>query len=113
MFTNDLFPRILDRYNPWTMIGITVECFAAVCQLAGLTPYFLNFVIGIGRKFQSKDEDFMSFYSTFSSNTKGPSLGPSSEAVTRGDSRWGSLFLKHNSITIQLIYCVPRTLLQH
>lgn len=35
------------------------------CHIARITPFFLHFVVGMGQKFSSKDEDFMSCYSTF------------------------------------------------
>ncbi|KAI2626054.1 hypothetical protein GGS26DRAFT_563097 [Hypomontagnella submonticulosa] len=57
---------ILNRYNSWSRIDVTIELFSAICHLAGITPFFLHFVIGLGLKFSSKDEDFMSCYSTLS-----------------------------------------------
>ncbi|KAI1179907.1 hypothetical protein F4777DRAFT_404066 [Nemania sp. FL0916] len=55
---------ILKRYNSWSRIDITLNCFSVACDLAGITPYFLHFVVGMVKKFSSKDEDFMSCYST-------------------------------------------------
>lgn len=60
-----------------------------ICQLAGLTPYFLHFVVGMGRKFSSKDEDFMSCYSTFSAGKGRLVCGPNNNKATSGDSLWG------------------------
>lgn len=77
---DDVAPRILNRYNSWSRIDITVECFSAVCQLSGITPYFLHFVVGMGRKFSSKDEDFMSCYSTLSPHNDSPISSLSNEA---------------------------------
>ncbi|KAK2603129.1 hypothetical protein N8I77_009609 [Diaporthe amygdali] len=78
---------LLNRYNSWSRINIAIDSFSVVCQLSGLTPYFLQFMIGMGRKFSSKDEDFMSCYSTFSAD--GGLIGdPGSEIGTGGDARW-------------------------
>lgn len=57
--------RILNRHNSWSRIDATVEGFSETCHLAGVTPFFLNLVVGMGSKDSSKDEDFMSCYSTF------------------------------------------------
>lgn len=61
-------PRILKRYNSWSRISVTVEFFDTICRLARITPYFLHFIVGMGTKFSSKDEDFMSCYSTCASS---------------------------------------------
>lgn len=86
--SNYSFTRLLNRYNSWSRINIAIESFSVVCQLAGLTPYFLQFMIGMGRKFSSKDEDFMSCYSTLSADS-GLIGDPGSDGGTGGDSRWG------------------------
>lgn len=49
----------------------------------------------MGRKFMSKDEDFMSCYSISSPNRAGLSSGPGSDAATCGVSHWGELFGKY------------------
>ncbi|KAI1147688.1 hypothetical protein F4825DRAFT_471192 [Nemania diffusa] len=59
---------ILKRYNSWSRISVTVEFFDTICRLARITPYFLHFIVGMGTKFSSKDEDFMSCYSTCASS---------------------------------------------
>jgi hypothetical protein len=84
------FASILTRFNSWSRIDIDIDSFSAVCQHAGLTPYFLQFMIGMERKFSSRDEDFMACYSTFSADSD---LGcsPSSETDTGSDSRLGQL----------------------
>jgi hypothetical protein len=81
--------RILNRYNSWSRIDITIQAFSVVCDFAEITPFFLHFLVGMGRKFSSKDEDFMSCYSTFSSeNTRLVStLGSGIEK--HSDSLWG------------------------
>ncbi|KAI1157381.1 hypothetical protein F5B18DRAFT_666015 [Nemania serpens] len=58
---------ILNRYNSWSKIDITLEAFAMISNSARITPFFLQFVVGMGQKNSSKDEDFMACYSTFSS----------------------------------------------
>ncbi|KAI0903224.1 hypothetical protein F4823DRAFT_619500 [Ustulina deusta] len=75
---------ILNRYNSWSRIDITIEGFSVVCNLADITPFFLHFVVGMGAKFSSKDEDFMSCYSTFSSEDN----RQASSTETQGDSLW-------------------------
>ncbi|KAI1383677.1 uncharacterized protein F4822DRAFT_421384, partial [Hypoxylon trugodes] len=78
---------ILNRYNSWSRIDTTIEGFSEICDLAEITPFFLHFVVGMGLKFSSKDEDFMSCYSTFApaNDCLAPSLnGPE----THGDSLW-------------------------
>lgn len=81
--------RILNRYNSWSRIDITIEGFSAVCHLAGITPFFLHFVVGMGLKFSSKDEDFMACYSTFISE-KNRSVSSLSRTETHSDSLWGT-----------------------
>lgn len=49
--------RILSRYNSWSRIDISSETFFMACHLAEITPFFLHFVIGMGIKHSSKDED--------------------------------------------------------
>ncbi|KAI0115611.1 hypothetical protein GGR51DRAFT_503555 [Nemania sp. FL0031] len=61
---------ILKRYNSWSRIDVTVECFSTICELARITPFFLHFVVGMGTKFASTDEDFMSCYSTCASENQ-------------------------------------------
>ncbi|KAI0383443.1 hypothetical protein F5Y04DRAFT_278620 [Hypomontagnella monticulosa] len=68
---------ILNRYNSWSRIDATSGCFSVVCHLGGITPFFLHFVIGMGLKFSSKDEDFMSCYSTFVPNNNCLTFHPS------------------------------------
>ncbi|KAL2272282.1 hypothetical protein FJTKL_06973 [Diaporthe vaccinii] len=78
---------ILTRLNSWSRIDIDVDSFSALCQHAGLMPYFLQFLIGMGRKFSSKDEDFMACYSTFPSDS-GLVGDVRSETDTSGDACW-------------------------
>lgn len=40
----------------------------------------------------SKDEDFMSCYSTFAPDKCGPHSGQDSDAATCDESRWGKMF---------------------
>ncbi|KAI0848761.1 hypothetical protein F5Y00DRAFT_262229 [Daldinia vernicosa] len=82
---------ILNRYNSWSRIDITLEVFGAICNLAGITPFFLHFVVGMGLKFSSKDEDFMSCYSTFISEKK-RLVSSLNGTGTHGDSLWGEPF---------------------
>lgn len=44
-------------------MNITLEMFQAIYSSLKPTPKFLAFVVGLGRKLSSKDEDFMSCYS--------------------------------------------------
>jgi hypothetical protein len=60
-----------------------------VCHFAEITPFFLHFLVGLGRKFSSKDEDFMSCYSTFASENTPPVSSLGSETETHSDSLWG------------------------
>ncbi|KAI1125766.1 hypothetical protein F5Y10DRAFT_246292 [Nemania abortiva] len=55
---------IVNRFNSWSRMDITLKCFSAVCHLADIQPWFLHFVFGVEHKIESKDEDFMSCYST-------------------------------------------------
>ncbi|KAI1806718.1 hypothetical protein F4811DRAFT_122101 [Daldinia bambusicola] len=57
---------ILYRFNSWSRIDITAEMFRALYKFIQITPHFLKIVMGLGRKFSSWDEDFMSCYSRFS-----------------------------------------------
>jgi len=57
-----MFGSILHRLNSWSRIDVTVEMFQAICILNRITPQFLKFVLGLGRKFSSWDEDFMTCY---------------------------------------------------
>ncbi|KAI1460048.1 hypothetical protein F4805DRAFT_13777 [Annulohypoxylon moriforme] len=58
------------------------------CHLAGITPFFLHFVVGMGLKFSSKDEDFMSCYSTFISEDNYMVSSLNNKVETRCDSLW-------------------------
>ncbi|KAI8630293.1 hypothetical protein F5Y19DRAFT_429563 [Xylariaceae sp. FL1651] len=73
---------ILDRYNSWAKIDTTIEGFSVICNLADITPFFLHFVVGMGVKFSSKDEDFMSCYSTFSSEENCQTPRPGTQCVS-------------------------------
>ncbi|KAI1178094.1 hypothetical protein F4777DRAFT_142287 [Nemania sp. FL0916] len=55
---------ILERLNSWSRIDITLEMFRAVYSMWNLIPNFLSIVLGLGRKLSSRDEDFMSCYSS-------------------------------------------------
>ncbi|KAI1418440.1 hypothetical protein F5Y13DRAFT_149176 [Hypoxylon sp. FL1857] len=79
---------IFNRYNSWSRIDVTIECFSVAYRLAGITPFFLHFVIGMGLKFSSKDEDFMSCYSSFVSKNNCLVSSPSGMEA-HGDSLWG------------------------
>jgi hypothetical protein len=57
-----MFGSILHRLNSWSRIDVTVEMFQAICILNRITPQFLKFIVGLGRKFSSWDEDFMTCY---------------------------------------------------
>lgn len=63
---NTRFWRILRRLNSWSRIDVTLEMFQTICILHKITPHFLKFVLGLGRKFSSWDEDFMTCYSYIS-----------------------------------------------
>ena len=45
---------------------ITLEMFKALCTFDRVTPLFLNFILGLGRKTKSFDEEFMACYHQFS-----------------------------------------------
>ncbi|KAI0550438.1 hypothetical protein F4679DRAFT_542383 [Xylaria curta] len=75
---------IFNRYNSWSRIDITAEAFSMICDHARITPFFLHFVVGMGAKFSSNDEDFMACYSTFLSEEDRPASKPE----TRGGSLW-------------------------
>ncbi|KAI0442352.1 hypothetical protein F4803DRAFT_551227 [Xylaria telfairii] len=79
---------ILSRYNSWSRIDVTIEGFFAICDLARITPFFLHFIIGMGAKFSSKDEDFMSCYSTYISDDQSLHPSPSGTELQR-ESLWG------------------------
>lgn len=86
--------RILSRYNSWSRIDISSETFFMACHLAEITPFFLHFVIGMGIKHSSKDEDFMSCYSTFTPENNGPASSLSG-GEAQGNSLWGEYSLTH------------------
>lgn len=44
---------------------ITLEMFKAICTFDQITPWFLNFIFGFGRKTKSVDEDYMACYHQF------------------------------------------------
>lgn len=81
--------RVLNRYNSWSRMDITIQAFSVLCDFAEITPFFLHFLVGMGRKFSSKDEDFMSCYSTFASENSHlvSTLGSGMEKDS--DSLWG------------------------
>ncbi|KAI1737671.1 hypothetical protein F4680DRAFT_450635 [Xylaria scruposa] len=70
---------ILDRYNSWSRIDITVESFSVICDRARITPFFLHFIVGMGAKFSSKDEDFMACYSNLLSEENCLTYGPGTQ----------------------------------
>lgn len=70
LVANMLFCRILHRLNSWSRIDVTFEMFQTICASHQITPRFLNFVLGLGRKFTSWDEDFMSCYSCISPSNR-------------------------------------------
>ncbi|KAI1212577.1 uncharacterized protein F4807DRAFT_472124 [Annulohypoxylon truncatum] len=78
---------ILNRYNSWSRIDVTIKGFSVACHLARINPFFLHFVVGMGRKVSSKDEDFMSCYSTFTPEDNYP-VSSMSGMETHGDSLW-------------------------
>ena len=45
---------------------ITLEMFKALCTFDRVTPRFLDFILGLGRKTKSFDEDFIACYHQFS-----------------------------------------------
>ena len=89
---------ILRRYNSWSRIDVTVECFFTLCELATITPYFLHFIVGMGTKFASKDEDFMSCYSTCASENPHIPAELSEVEVIRNGSIKGKHFKSEYSI---------------
>ncbi|KAI0535308.1 hypothetical protein GGR58DRAFT_504437 [Xylaria digitata] len=80
---------ILNRYNSWSRIDVTTKGFFTICELARITPFFLHFVVGMGIKSMSKDEDFMSCYSTYVPENQYLLPQPSGAGETRSDSLWG------------------------
>ncbi|KAI3322012.1 hypothetical protein HD806DRAFT_545264 [Xylariaceae sp. AK1471] len=57
----------LYRFNSWSRMDITIEMFQTLYAVSYMTPQFLKIVMGLGRKMGSRDENFMSSYSQFSS----------------------------------------------
>jgi hypothetical protein len=49
--------------------------FQTIYAFDQIMPQFLKIVMGLGRKTSSKDEDFMTSYSYFSTSSKGKRLG--------------------------------------
>lgn len=60
------YASILDRFNSWSRINITLEMFKALCTFDQVMPRFLNLISGFGRKTKSTDEDYMVYYRQFS-----------------------------------------------
>lgn len=52
----------------------------------------MKFLIGMGRNFSAKDEDFMSCYSTVTPGKDILTGSRNSDVGTRGDLRWGQFF---------------------
>ncbi|KAI1119109.1 hypothetical protein F5Y14DRAFT_460409 [Nemania sp. NC0429] len=77
---------ILNRYNSWSKIDITCETFSTLYDRARITPFFLHFVIGMGDKSSSKDEDFIACYSTFLTEVN----CRASSAEADSGSHWGN-----------------------
>jgi hypothetical protein len=94
---NEDFVRILDRYNSWSRIDITIQAFSVICHFAEITPFFLHFLVGMGRKFSSKDEDFMSCYSSFASENTSLVSSLDSGMEKQNDPLWGESGENHPS----------------
>ncbi|KAI0549993.1 hypothetical protein F4679DRAFT_544427 [Xylaria curta] len=53
---------IINRYNSWSRMDISIEMFQVLYTAAHIMPQFLKIVMGMGRKMGSRDESFMNCY---------------------------------------------------
>ncbi|KAI1125641.1 hypothetical protein F5Y10DRAFT_246502 [Nemania abortiva] len=87
---------VLQRFNSWSRIDISLAMFQTLFTINSITPQFLKIMMGLGRKSSSIDEDFMSCYSQFAEPVQGEDVYSSERQHSTGVSNRGLSDLCYN-----------------